>query len=415
MYGKSDDVTCNNNIFYNLWSGTPGAAIRFDAGIIDKDLYVRDCLFIYCGSNGGDGGVIWFDADDVTIERDAVFDCEAIKSNNYASGTFVYLNIDDDSKINQVIVVRTCPESSRVHYSNELSGAKYYSVFYIYVDPGNFYSYSKVNQTECHGTYYSPCFEGKDGNSDCQMSQSIFVRCICNNAYGRGLVYVYDTHNSLYFKINNIYFVDCQSNPSSVNYGCISTKSAGVSGSNNVYFIRCTMKALINKEEGGYSFSNYYKYSCTISQDTIGSPGGTIINGGNDAPKEQMAGLVATKQFDILGKVYNPTYSGFCPDMDISFTFLFSPSSQFNETSKFPESSKLTLSSHFSLSQQFQSSFHFNNTQFFSQSFVPLFTKSLVFTPLFSESSQIENLKIKFSMDNFENIMKFCELLFCFP
>jgi hypothetical protein len=379
----------------NIYSGTPGAAIRFDAcsGLfcLDKDLYVRDSLFIRCGSNGGNGGAIWFNADDVTMERNAIFDCGTIKSNTAVSRSFGYFNIDD-SNFDQITVVRTSPDDEHVHYVNELSGAKHYAVFHLYMDPEDPYICRRINQTDCYGTHYSPCFELQDGSNKCELSQSIFVHCICNNANSRGLIYVYDTKAFLYFKINNVYFVDCESIPNSVNYGCISTNSAGVLGSANVYFIRCTMKALINKEAGGYSFSNYFKYSCTISQDSIGSPSGTITDGGSNAPKEKMEGLITTIPFPHLAKIYEPSYTSFYSDIDISDTF--TPLSSLTQTNSFSSSGHFSATLKFSQSGAFTKSNSFRKSIKFSLT-VPL-TKSFQFekTHLFTRSSLLTNSKI---------------------
>jgi hypothetical protein len=135
------------------------------------------------------------------------------------------------------------------------------------------------------------------------------------------LIHVYDDQTSLYFKINNVYFVDCKSNPNTVSCGCIPTSNAGISGGTNVYFIRCSMKALLNHIEGDYKFSNYSKYLCSNSQNTIGSPDESITDGGNYAPKEKIEGLVNTIPFPHLAHIYGNSYVSFCPDMDISFTF----------------------------------------------------------------------------------------------
>jgi hypothetical protein len=81
------------------------------------------------------------------MQRDALFDCEAIQSNKMVSGAFGYFNIDDDSTFNQITVVRTSPEVTNVYFVNELSGAKHYSFFFLEMDPEDlYYFYSSINQ-----------------------------------------------------------------------------------------------------------------------------------------------------------------------------------------------------------------------------------------------------------------------------
>lgn len=230
-------------------------SLLFHAHImVNKDLRVRDCLFVRCGSNGG---VIWFNGDDVIRERDAIFKCEAIKSNSIVSGSFGCFNVDDDSTFNQLTVVETSPEENDVYYVNELSKAKYYSVFYLEMDPEDPYYFYRINQTDCYGKYYSSCFELSGGNSHCGISHSIFVHCVCQEEDSRVLIYIHDNKISLYSKLNYLYFVDCITNPYSTPYGCISTKNTRLI-SNNCYFIRCKMAALLNNEAGSFTISNFY-------------------------------------------------------------------------------------------------------------------------------------------------------------
>jgi hypothetical protein len=155
-HGQNSDVDISHNVFYNIYSSTVGAAIHFDAcsGLFcfDKDLRVRDSLFVKCGSNGGNGGAVYFNGDVVIMERDAIFDCEAIRKNYGISGSFGYFNIDDDSTFNQITAVRTSPDKANVHYVNELSGYGHYSVFNLYMDPEDPYYCHRINETDCYGS-----------------------------------------------------------------------------------------------------------------------------------------------------------------------------------------------------------------------------------------------------------------------
>jgi hypothetical protein len=79
--------------------------------------------------NGENGGVVYFYGKDVILERDAVFDCKAIKTNDYVLVTFAYFNLKDDSTFNQITAVKASPDEEHVHYVNEFPHAKYNSVF----------------------------------------------------------------------------------------------------------------------------------------------------------------------------------------------------------------------------------------------------------------------------------------------
>jgi hypothetical protein len=211
--GQNSNLNFNQNIFVNLYSGTAGAVIRFVtcSGLFcsNKDLSVSNCLFIRCGTNRGNGGSISFDADQVTINRCAVFECEAIKINGFAAGSFGYFKFRSSSTFNQITTVRISPDDPNLHFQNDLYQAKHYAVFYTVNDEiltRDAYSFQKINQTDCYGTYYSPCFECDDGNSNCKITQSIFVGCICKNVNSRGLIYVFDPPG---INLNNLYFVDC--------------------------------------------------------------------------------------------------------------------------------------------------------------------------------------------------------------
>jgi hypothetical protein len=109
-----------------------------------------------------------------------------------------------------------------------------------------------------------------------------------------------------------------------VNYGYIPTNNAVISGSTNFYFIRYSMNTLLNLIKVDYKLSNYYKYLCLISKNTIGNPDGSITDGGNNAPKEKMEGLFNTIPFPHLALTYGNSYVPLCPDLDISFTFSLS-------------------------------------------------------------------------------------------
>jgi hypothetical protein len=363
VHGDNSNIDLNHNVFANIYSKTPGAAISFDECssflCFDKDLRVRDCLFVRCGSNGGNGGTIWFNGDDVILERDAIFDCEAVQMKADVSGIFGYFNLDDDSTINQITAVRTSPDKSHLHYVNEQEGSVFYSVFTLNVDREDPYYFRRINKTDCFGVDKSICLRFLGGSSKSELTQSIFVNCFSetSTAMSDGFIYFTCSLEILFSSanLNHLYFINCKDGSLFLLTSCIYYSSVDLI-CNYCYFVMCQFEKLIY----GYtlsddtSISNCFQYLCSnkLATDKIQPDQITVLN---DPPQEKMDGLVETIPFPHLALFFGITYSGFCPDMDI--TIEFSPSNKFSPTSRFLNS----LS--FSSTRKFESSFHFSKTQ----------------------------------------------------
>jgi hypothetical protein len=127
-----NNLTVSKNVFFNLHTGDQGSAIYFFAypsSATDSSLQILHCFFFFCGSNGGNGGVVYFIGTKIDINLTGAFDCEAIQANELVSGIFVYAEFAKYSTINQVIAIRTSPDDAHVYFQNELSGGSHYAVF----------------------------------------------------------------------------------------------------------------------------------------------------------------------------------------------------------------------------------------------------------------------------------------------
>jgi hypothetical protein len=226
------------------------------------------CLFVFCGSNGGKGGVIYFTGNNLFIALSAAFDCEAIQARSSVSGIFVYAEIEQTSQMIQIEIIRTSPDDEHIYFKNELTEAYRFAVFHIQSFGEFFFSqfFSQINETDCYGTHSCVCFLSNQCTLN-EFSFSIFVRCFCANPDTSGLIIINQSNLS---SLSFLYFVDCAINSKEANYVCIHSNSSHLY-LDCCYFIRCSMKALFNFV-GSLPpiFSNLLKYDCSISTDEIG-------------------------------------------------------------------------------------------------------------------------------------------------
>jgi hypothetical protein len=177
--------------------------------------------------------------------------------------------------------------------------------------------------------------------------------------------------------MEDLHFVDCESSDLSKDYFYICGHNNNIKLSNS-YFIRISLKFLISFSDSGVSsealtISNCFKYSFLGLSDKSSSPiSGNFDDSGNNAPIEIMNDLAVTFPFPHLAKVVNLSYTAFCPDMDLSYTFSislkFSPSVKFASTIKFSSSKIFSPSVKFASSVNFSSSIKLSTSSSFSSS-----------------------------------------------